>query len=59
MNINNFGVLTEPQAKVSVHIEEVQKDLEEQVDELHAQVCNCLQSTSHQNGVTYNVQLLL
>jgi len=28
----------ESQAKVSVHIEEVPKDLEEQVEELHAQV---------------------
>ena len=31
--------LTEPQAKVSVHVEEVPKDLEEQVEDLHAQVC--------------------
>lgn len=30
--------MTEPQAKASVHIEEVPKDLEEQVEELHAQV---------------------
>jgi len=30
----------EPQTKVSVHIEEVPKDLEEQVEELHAQVVN-------------------
>ena len=29
---------TEPQTRVSVHIEEVPKDLEEQVEELHAQV---------------------
>ena len=34
-----FDVLAEPQAKVSVHIEEVPKDLEEQVEELHAQAC--------------------
>ena len=34
-----FVFLTaESQAKVSVHIEEVPKDLEEQVEELHAQV---------------------
>ena len=31
-------MMTEPQAKASVHIEEVPKDLEEQVEELHAQV---------------------
>ena len=30
--------LIEPQTKMSVHIEEVPKDLEEQVEELHAQV---------------------
>ena len=30
--------LTEPQTRMSVHIEEVPKDLEEQVEELHAQV---------------------
>ena len=30
--------LLEPQTKMSVHIEEVPKDLEEQVEELHAQV---------------------
>ena len=30
-------MMTEPQAKASVHIEEVPKDLEEQVEELHAQ----------------------
>ena len=34
-----FSVAQEPQAKVSVHIEEVPKDLEEQVEDLHAQVC--------------------
>ena len=34
-----FSVAPEPQAKVSVHIEEVPKDLEEQVEDLHAQVC--------------------
>lgn len=34
----NFFLVTEPQAKASVHIEEVPKDLEEQVEELHAQV---------------------
>ena len=34
-----FSVASEPQAKVSVHIEEVPKDLEEQVEDLHAQVC--------------------
>lgn len=33
-----YFFLTEPQTKVSVHIEEVPKDLEEQVEELHAQV---------------------
>ncbi|XP_068698111.1 uncharacterized protein C6orf118-like isoform X1 [Montipora foliosa] len=31
-------VVVEPQAKASVHIEEVPKDLEEQVEELHAQI---------------------
>lgn len=31
-------VTVEPQAKVSVHIEEVPKDLEEQVEDLHAQI---------------------
>ena len=30
--------MTESPAKVSVHIEEVPKDLEEQVEDLHAQV---------------------
>lgn len=30
--------MPEPQAKVSLHIEEVPKDLEEQVKDLHAQV---------------------
>ena len=34
-----FSVAPEPQAKMSVHIEEVPKDLEEQVEDLHAQVC--------------------
>lgn len=33
-----FFFWIEPQTKVSVHIEEVPKDLEEQVEELHAQV---------------------
>ena len=34
-----FSVAPEPQAKMSVHIEEVPMDLEEQVEDLHAQVC--------------------
>ncbi|XP_058952483.2 uncharacterized protein C6orf118-like [Pocillopora verrucosa] len=36
------AVTVEPQAKVSVHIEEVPKDLEEQVEDLHAQILSQL-----------------
>ena len=52
-----FVFLTaESQAKVSVHIEEVPKDLEEQVEELHAQVWAYIQ---HHCPILNNINLHL